>query len=52
MLCSLSTLVDHLSNISCEKCDNKRECIGFKDNVLLLERSHCNAWFKKDLEMQ
>ena len=47
---SLSSLVDNLSDINCEKCDNKREYIGFKDNCLLLECSDCNAWFKKDKE--
>ena len=26
----------------------KHEYIRFKDNYLLLECSHCNAWFKKD----
>ena len=48
MPCSLSNLVDNLSDINCEKCDNNCENIGFKDNYLLLECSNCNAWFKKD----
>ena len=50
MSSSLSNLVDTLSDINCEKCDNKHEHIGFKDNYLLLECSHCNAWFKKGTE--
>ena len=50
MSSSLLTLADNLSDINCEKCDNKCEYIGFKDNYLLLECSHCNAWFKKDSE--
>ena len=50
MSTSLSNLVDNLSHINCEKCDSKREYIGFKDNYLLLECFHCNAWFKKDSE--
>ena len=40
---SLSSLFDNLSDINCEKCDNKREYIGFKDNYLLLECFDCNA---------
>ena len=40
MPCSLSTLVDNFSDINCEKCDNKREYIGFRDNHMLLECSH------------
>ena len=32
----------------CKKCDNKREYLGFRNNHLLLECSHCNAWLKKD----
>ena len=35
MSCSLSILVDNLSDINCEKCDNKREYIGFKDKYML-----------------
>ena len=34
MSCSLSTLVDNLSDIDCEKCDNKR-------NILDLETTTC-----------
>ena len=37
MSTSLPNLVDNLPDINCEKCDNKREYIGFKDNYLLLE---------------
>ena len=40
MSCYLSTLVDNLSDIKCEKCDNKGEYIGFRDNYMLLECSH------------
>ena len=36
---SLSTLADNLADINCEKCDNKREYIGFRDNYLLVECS-------------
>ena len=50
MFCSLSSLVDNLLDINCEKFSNKCEYIGFKDNYLLLECSHCNAWFKNDSE--
>ena len=50
MLRSLSILVDNVADINCNKCDNKREYIGFKDNNRLLECSNCNAWFKKDTE--
>ena len=39
----LSNLVDSLA----EKCDNKREYIGFRDNHLLLKCFDCNAWFKR-----
>ena len=45
---SLSKLVDNLVDINCEKCDNKREYIGFRNNNLLLECFDCNAWFKRD----
>ena len=45
---SLSSLVDNLADINCEKCDNKREYIGFRDNHLLLECSDCNAQLKKN----
>ena len=31
-----------------QKCDNKHEYIGFKNNHLLLECFDCNAWFKRD----
>ena len=48
MSSSLSSLVDNLTDINCEKCDNKREHIGFRDKHMLLECSDCNAWFKKD----
>ena len=34
MSCSVSTLVDNLSDIKCENCDNKREYIGFRDNYM------------------
>ena len=50
MSSSLSSLVDNLSYINCEKCNNKREYIGFRDDYLLLECSHCNMQFKKDSE--
>ena len=50
MSSSLSNLVNSLSNINCEKCNNKREYIGFKDNYLLLNCFDCNAWFKKGNE--
>ena len=50
ILSSLYDLVDNLSYINCEKCNNKREYIRFKDNYFLLECSHCNAQFKKDSE--
>ena len=50
MSSSLSNFVDNLADINCEKCDNEREYIGFRDNHLLLECSDCNAWFKKDSE--
>ena len=46
----LSTLVDNLSDINCEKCYNKRKYTGVRNNYMLLECSHCNAWFKKDSE--
>ena len=48
MSSSLSSLVDNLADINCEKCDNKHEYIGFRDNHLLLKCSDCNAWFKRD----
>ena len=48
MSTSLLNLVNNLSDIKCKKCGNKREYIGFKDNYLLLECSHCNVWFKKN----
>ena len=47
MSSSLSSHVDNLADIDCEKCDNKREYIRFKDSYLLLECSTCNAWLKK-----
>ena len=47
---SLPSLMDNLVDINCEKCDNKREYIGFRDNHLLLKCSNCNTWFKKDSE--
>ena len=37
----------YLSDTNCEKWDNKRDYIGFRTNYMLLECSHCNAWFKK-----
>ena len=40
---SLSNLVDSLFDINCEKCNNKREYIGFRDKHMLLECSDCNA---------
>ena len=48
MSSSLSKLVDNLADINFEKCDNKREYIGFRNNHLLLECFDCNAWFKRD----
>ena len=48
MSSSLSNLIDNLADVNCEKCDNKREYIGFRDNQLLLECSDCNTWYKKD----
>ena len=47
MSSTLSSLVDNLSDINCEKCDNKHEYIGFRDKDMLLECFDCNAWFKK-----
>ena len=35
MSCSFSTLIDNLSDINCEKCDNKCEYIGFIHNYML-----------------
>ena len=43
MSSSLSSLVDNLADINCEKCDNKREYVGFRDNHLLLKFFDCNA---------
>ena len=48
MSSSLSSLVDSLADINCEKCDNKREYIGFRDNHLLLKCFDCTTWFKRD----
>ena len=48
MSSQLSTLVDNLADINCEKCDNKPEYNGFTDNHLLLKCSDCNVWFKRD----
>ena len=48
MSSSLSSLIDNLADINCEKCDNKREYIGFRDIHLLLKCFDCNAWFKRD----
>ena len=48
MSSSLSRLVDNLADMYCEKCDNKHEYIGFRDNHLLLKCFDCNAWFKRD----
>ena len=50
MTSSLSSFVDNLADINCEKFDNKLGYIRFRDNHLLFECSHCNAWFKKDSE--
>ena len=48
MSSSLSSIVDDLSDINGEKCDNRLEYVGFRDNYLLWKFSDCNAWFKKD----
>ena len=48
MSSSLSKLVNNLADINCQKCDNKCEYIGFRNNHLLLECFDCNAWFKRD----
>ena len=50
MSSSLLSLVDNLFDINCEKCDNKREYLGFRNKHMLLKCSDCNAWFKKDGE--
>ena len=44
----LSNLVYNLSDINCEKCDDKREYIAFRDKHILSECSHCITCFKKD----
>ena len=44
----LLSLVDNVADINCEKCDNKCEYIGFRDNHLLLKCSYCNTRFKRD----
>ena len=48
MSSSLSSLVDNFADINCEKCDNKREYIGFRDNHILLKCFDCIAWFIRD----
>ena len=48
MSSSLSGLVDNLTGINCEKCDNKRKCIRFRNNHLLLACLDYNVSFKKD----
>ena len=50
MLRLLSILVYNLSDINCEKCDNKHEYIGFRNKHMLLECFDRNAWYKKDSE--
>ena len=48
MSSSLSSLVDSLADINCDKCGKKREYIRFKNNHLLFVCFDCNAWFKRD----
>ena len=48
MSSSLANLVDNLADVNCEKCDNKGEHVGFRNNHLLLECFDCNVWFKRD----
>ena len=50
MSCSLSTLVNNLSDINCEKCSNKHAYIRFRNNYMLLKCFHCNTQFRKKVK--